>query len=170
MVKNIIVDIESDGPCPGLYSMVSFGAVLFEDPSKVFYTTLMPITDNWVPEALAVSGFSREESEGFEYPAIAMENFEQWLKSVADGDGVRFVSDNAGFDWQFINYYFHLFRKRNPFGFSPVSITWLYKGFARTSKANFKSLRKTKHTHNPLDDAMGNAEALKAIVEKGFKL
>lgn len=25
---------------------------------------------------------------------------------------------------------------------------------------NFKHLRKTRHTHNPVDDAMGNAEAL----------
>ena len=25
---------------------------------------------------------------------------------------------------------------------------------------NFKHLRRTKHTHNPVDDAKGNAEAL----------
>ncbi len=28
---------------------------------------------------------------------------------------------------------------------------------------NFKRLRKTKHTHNPVDDARGNAEALLEI-------
>ena len=25
------VDVEADGPCPGLYSMVSFGAVKFDE-------------------------------------------------------------------------------------------------------------------------------------------
>jgi hypothetical protein len=27
-------------------------------------------------------------------------------------------------------------------------------------RANFKRLRKTKHTHHPVDDAKGNSEAL----------
>ena len=34
---------------------------------------------------------------------------------------------------------------------------------------NFKHLRKTKHTHNPLDDARGNAEAMLAMKNMGFK-
>ena len=32
--------------------------------------------------------------------------------------------------------------------------------------ANFKHLRQTEHTHDPLDDAKGNAEALLAIKEQ----
>ncbi len=35
----------------------------------------------------------------------------------------------------------------------------LYKGPAKDTSRNFKHLRKTKHTHNPVDDAKGNAEA-----------
>ena len=31
---------------------------------------------------------------------------------------------------------------------------------------NFKHLRKTKHTHNPVDDAMGNVEALIQMADK----
>ncbi len=34
---------------------------------------------------------------------------------------------------------------------------------------NFKHLRKTKHTHNPVDDARGNAEALLQMKEMGLK-
>ena len=57
-----MVDVESDGPIPGDYSMVCFGAVVVE-PSleKTFYGKLKPISDKWIPEALAVSGFSRED-------------------------------------------------------------------------------------------------------------
>jgi hypothetical protein len=36
---------------------------------------------------------------------------------------------------------------------------------------NFKFLRKTRHTHNPVDDAVGNAEALLALKnEYGLKV
>ena len=36
---------------------------------------------------------------------------------------------------------------------------------------NFKHLRKTKHTHHPVDDARGNAEALLAMKEQlGLKI
>jgi hypothetical protein len=38
-----------------------------------------------------------------------------------------------------------------------------------TSK-NFKHLRKTRHTHRPVDDAKGNAEALLAMREMGLKV
>jgi hypothetical protein len=34
---------------------------------------------------------------------------------------------------------------------------------------NFKHLRKTAHTHNPVDDAVGNAEAL-VILQKKYGL
>ena len=56
----IMVDIESDGPIPGDYSMICIGAVIVE-PSleKRFYGQLRPISEKWIPEALAVSGFSR---------------------------------------------------------------------------------------------------------------
>jgi len=36
---------------------------------------------------------------------------------------------------------------------------------------NFKHLRKTKHTHHPVDDARGNAEALLTMKETlGLKI
>jgi len=46
-----------------------------------------------------------------------------------------------------------------------------YKGLVRDTFKNFKHLRKTKHTHNPVDDAKGNAEAfLEMTKEFGLKL
>jgi hypothetical protein len=36
----------------------------------------------------------------------------------------------------------------------------LYKGLVRDTKQSFKHLRRAKHTHHPVDDARGNAEAL----------
>ena len=58
----VMVDIEADGPIPGDYSMVSLGAVIVEPSlSQTFYGQLRPVSKRYVPEALAVSGHSREE-------------------------------------------------------------------------------------------------------------
>ena len=166
-----MVDIEADGPIPGDYSMVCFGAVIVEPRlERTFYGRLRPISEKWIPEALAVSGFSRDETLAFDDPASVMSAFERWL---ADNAGKRpfFVSDNNGFDWQFINWYFHHFLGKNPFGFSSTNLGSLYKGLVKDTFQTFKHLRKTAHTHDPIDDARGNAEALLHMKEAmGLKI
>ena len=167
----IMVDIESDGPIPGDYSMVCFGAVVVQPGlEKTFYGRLRPISENWIPEALAVSGFSREETLEFDEAEEVMARFAEWIREESSGQP-RFVSDNNGFDWQFINWYFHHFTGKNPFGHSSTNLGSLYKGIVGDMSRNFKHLRQTKHTHDPVDDAIGNAEALLAIKEKhGLKI
>jgi hypothetical protein len=161
-----MVDIEADGPIPGDYSMVCFGAVIVEPSlSRTFYGQLKPISDEWVPEALAVSGFSREECEKFGDPKETMIDFHNWVR--ANTYQAAFISDNNGFDWQFINWYFHHFLGFNPFGHSSTNLGSLYKGIVRDMAKSFKHLRKTKHTHHPVDDAKGNAEALLQIMKNG---
>lgn len=156
----VMVDVEADGPIPGDYSMISFGAVIVQPGlEQTFYGRLKPISDRFIPEALAVSGFSREETLGFDDPAQVMADFREWLQQHATGRTL-FVSDNNGFDWQFVNWYFHHFLGENPFGHSSTNLGSLYKGLQRDMFVNFKHLRKTKHTHHPVDDAKGNAEAL----------
>jgi len=162
-MSNIIVDVEADGPVPGLFSMVSFGAVILsEDLNKTFYGQCRPISEEWVPEALAVSGHSREETLAFRDPTYVMQEFASWIAKESKGRPI-FWADNNGFDWQFINYYFHAYHGSNPFGFSSQNINSLYKGITRDLFASFKHLRKTRHTHHPVDDAKGNAEALLAM-------
>jgi hypothetical protein len=83
---------------------------------------------------------------------------------------MMFISDNNGFDWQFINWYLHHFLGDNPFGHSCTNLGSLYKGMQKDMFVNFKHLRQTKHTHHPVDDARGNAEALLAMKELGLKV
>ena len=168
----VIVDIESDGPIPAEFSMVCFGAVIFDDRlDRTFYGRTCPISERFVAKALAVSGFSREQHLSFDDPKAVMENFATWLEQLSKGRPV-FASDNLAFDWQFINYYFHRFLGRNPFGFSGRRIGDLYAGLVKdASKATeWKKYRITAHTHNPLDDARGNAEALRKFKELGLKI
>jgi hypothetical protein len=101
-----------------------------------------------------------------------MRAFAVWLTQHSKGRPV-FVSDNVAFDWQFINYYLHKFTGSNPFGFSGRRIGDLYCGLVKDMGAGsaWKKLRKTPHTHNPVDDAKGNAEALVAIAKQhGLRL
>ena len=166
----IMVDVESDGPIPGDYSMVSFGAVVVEpELQRTFYGRLRPISETYIPEALAVSGHSREETLGFDGPEVVMQQFDDWLRANCRGR-MLFVSDNNGFDWQFINWYFHHFLGRNPFGFSSTNLGSLYKGLVKDTFQTFKHLRKTNHTHHPVDDARGNAEALLQLKSMGLKI
>ena len=164
------VDIEADGPIPGPYSMVSFGAVLVESElSRTFYAELCPISEKWVPEALAVSGFSREQTLTFGPPEKVMVQFEEWINQNSKGRPI-FIADNPGFDFAFINFYFHTFLGRNPFGFSSRRIGDLYCGARLDTFAKWKHLRKTKHSHNALDDAKGNAEAILELQKMGLKI
>ena len=167
-----IVDVEADGPVPADYSMVCFGVVRFDEHlATTFYAQLRPISDRFIPEALAVSGFSREQHRAFDEPLPVMERFAAWLDHESKGRPV-FVSDNLAFDWQFVDYYFHHFLGRNPFGFSGRRIGDLYAGLVRDAykATEWKKLRITTHTHHPVDDAKGNAEALPKFKEMGLKI
>lgn len=172
-VRHISVDIEADGPYPGEYSMIELGACVVEDMEQRFITQLAPISETWNPDSLAVSGYTREETERFIDAETAISDFVNWLYEVSDQRKHRvvFVSDNPVFDGMFVWYYLGRFYcepldMKNPFGYSGVSITSLYKGYECDMGARFHYLRRTKHTHNALEDAVGNAEALGRIFRK----
>ena len=167
----IVVDIEADGPIPGDYSMICFGAVIVdENLDKTFYGQLKPISENFNPEALAISGFSRNETLEFNDPTNVMLEFEKWIQNNSKGKPI-FISDNNGFDWMFICWYFLHFIQRNPFGYSSRRISDLYCGLVKDTFAQWKHLRKTTPTHNPIDDAKGNAEVLLHLKnEMGLKI
>ena len=162
----IMVDVEADGPIPGDYSMIALGAVVVDDClDRTFYGCLKPMTERWQPKSLAISGFSREETLAFEAPCEVMMRFEAWLATATRGP-LQFISDNNGFDWQFVNFYFHHFLGRNPFGHASLHLGSLYQGTVRNMVKSFAHLRRTPHTHNALDDAIGNAEAFLAICKQ----
>jgi hypothetical protein len=165
-----IVDVEADGPCPGLYSMISIGCVKFgkhNDSNHGFHANICPISNHYVPEALTVSGFSREDCMEFTPASYAMDDFYLWLKQENNGR-MTFVSDNPAFDWQFVNYYFWKYYGKNPFGHSARRIGDFAAGLMEDfyARQDWKKLRRTTHTHNPLDDARGNAEALETLINR----
>ncbi|HON77530.1 MAG TPA: exonuclease domain-containing protein, partial [Spirochaetota bacterium] len=110
----IMVDIESDGPIPGDYSMIEIGAVIVDDRlDTTFYSQIKPISDNYKMESLAVSGYSREDTLSFRNPEEVMLDFKTWILQNSVGKPL-FISDNNGFDWMFVCWYFHHFLSDNP--------------------------------------------------------
>ena len=164
-----VVDCEADGPCPGLYSMICFGAVRVDRGlQKTFYGNIakLPGSRDSIPEAFRVSGISQYQWSTFPDPVTVMRAFRDWVFRENGRERPIFASDNLAFDWQWINYYFALSGIPNPFGHSGRRIGDLFCGAAGATNASWKHLRKTKHTHDPVADAKGNAEALVALSEK----
>jgi hypothetical protein len=164
-----VVDVESDGPAPGLFSMVSFGVVRVDRALRTsFRGELRPISERWNPEALAISGVTREQHLGYAEPATVMLAFRQWLQDACEGAKPVFISDNPAFDWSFVNYYLHAFTPDNPFGHSARRIGDLYGGIMQGLRAGsaWRERIRTKATHDPVIDATGNAEAFLSLIDE----
>lgn len=136
--KFIHVDVEGHGPAPTLNDADCF-------------------------EFGAVEHTSRTTFHGVGGNKETFEKFAEWLEKFP-GRKI-FVSDNPAYDWQFINYYFHKFLGDNPFGHSARRISDYYAGLVNDWRdtQSWKKLRVTNHDHNPVNDAMGNAEALERL-------
>ena len=168
----ISIDVETSGPIPGEYSMLSIGACLVTDPSMTFACELKPITDQFVPEALEVTGLSLKRlQEAGDAPEDAMSRFSDWIVAVAGDAAPVFVGFNAPFDWSFVNYYFHRFTGENPFGFTALDIKALWMGVSGCSWADTRSSRiaeavhpKLHGDHDALHDAQYQAELFRLVV------
>ena len=169
MTKEIYfsVDIETDGPCPGVNSMLSLGAVAMSEQQGViseFYVNLLPLpgaqpnmltqTQFWdrFPEMYAATQVDPQD------PLVAMNQFRSWIH--AQGGVPVAVAFPAGFDFSYLWYYMNRFGGECPFSFSCIDIktmAWCLLGgnYRHATKRNwphrwFSSL---PHTHHALQDA-----------------
>lgn len=170
----ISIDVETSGPIPGEYSMLTIGACDVEDPRQSFSCKIQPISDRFDPEAMKVTGLSLVvlRNEGLP-PEQAMKEFSEWLTSlIKEGEVPIFVGLNAPFDWSFVNYYFHRFLATNPFGFTALDIKAYYMGVTGCSWQDTKSSFMVKRlkpasrgAHDALEDARFQAELFRLARE-----
>ena len=171
----ISVDVETAGPNPGLYSLLSIGACLVSDPAQRFYVELQPVNDAVALEALQISGLDMDglKSRGL-HPVAAMKRFADWVARVTPADSQPvFVAFNAPFDWMFIADYFHRFLGQNPFGHKALDmkaffmgmrgIQWEQTGFDDISR-HYQIKESLKH--NALEDALAQANLFRRILEE----
>jgi hypothetical protein len=171
------VDVEADGPIPGPYSMVSLGMCVagirdtnfmpIDPETHTFYREIRPISEEWVPEALAVSGLDRTDllRDGAD-PALAMSELTEWIKETAGDARAVVVAYPAMYDWMFLYWYLMRFTGRSVFGHSGcLDMKTMYATKADVSisaavKRRMPShlLSSRTHTHHALDDAKEQAE------------
>lgn len=184
-----MVDIESDGPIPGPYSMNSFGIVAvasrsidgytyfdLQDETLQHYAELKPISDKFIPEAINVGGFNHAELKlTGEDPTVAMTEVAQWITETTKrlgGTAPVFTAYPLGFDWMFFYWYLVNFSETgSPFGHSRhLDVKTFYAEKAGVSIGSSVKRLMPKHlfsvlphTHNALDDAVEQGALLQNI-------
>lgn len=169
----ISVDVETSGPIPGEFSLLSIGACLVSQPATAFYLEIQPSSPRHDQQSVAVSGLDLDklQRDGLP-PAKAMREFDTWIKSVSLLERKPvFVGLNAPFDWSFVNYYFHQYMGSNPFGFTAIDMKAYFMGAFGCSWNEAKSSNmaatlkpQSKPTHNALDDARFQAELFELML------
>lgn len=179
-------DVETDGPIPGPYSMLSFALVyagtfdgnVFSRPERPYvkqYRELRPISNEWQPEALAVNGLDRERlvRDG-EDPRQAMTEVATWVRDMARGRRPILVAYPLSFDWTWLYWYFINFSAAgSPFNHSgcfDIKTAFAIKAgvpIARSGRDQVFAglLPKRPHTHHALDDAIEQAEIFANLFE-----
>lgn len=174
----ISVDVETAGPYPERYSLLSIGACTLEEPRCTFYVELKPVNDNAIRGALEISQLSMSElTENGLVPQEAMMAFESWLDDIVpEGHRPIFVAFNAAFDWMFVNHYFHHYVGQNPFGHSALDAKSFYMAlhgvpWTETSMRYVSPhyLGDQKLTHNALQDALYQADIFQRMLEEANK-
>ena len=170
----ISVDIETDGPIPGDYSMLSLGAVAYSLDGRElgeFSVNLKPLegakqdreTLAWwdtQPEAWKAA------TEGAIDAPAAMRKFYHWV--CQQGKSPIFVAYPVGFDFTFVYWYLMHFIGESPFSFSALDLKTMA---ATIMKVPYREAMKRKmpkewfvgapkHSHKAVDDARGQGVML----------
>ncbi len=179
-------DVETDGPIPGPFSLLSFALVYagrfdgsrFERPralDRSFYRELRPIAEGFEPDALRVNGLDRERlTRDGDAPEAAMTAASQWVQSIAGGGYPVLVAYPLSFDWAWLYWYFVRFsRNGSPFEHSrcfDIKTAFAVKAGRPIADSGRSQLlerlhSKHVHTHNALDDAKEQADIFANLFE-----
>lgn len=155
----VFVDCEARGVSPVHGVMTEFGAVHF-DTLRTFHGRIYDSVPDPSNPAIPLVG---ERIATEEEVAVALI---QWLGECLGDVRPVLVSDNPAYDFMWIAALFDSAEMLNPFGHSGRRISDFWAGVNRdwTNTQGWKRFRKTKHDHNPVNDAMGNVEAFKEIL------
>ena len=174
----IVVDVETAGPNPSNYALLSIGACALEEPQHNFYVELKPDSKAFDKQALDVSHLSMERlSENGTPPREAMQQFGDWVAKVLPAGAVPILAAfNAPFDWMFVNDYFHRYLGRNPFGHKALDIKAFYMGQHGTTWADTSLSKicqryncKLELPHHALEDAIESAAVFRTILTHAGK-
>lgn len=170
----VSVDIEADGPTPGVNSMLSLGAAAFVLPSRTpiatFEVNLAPVkggqqdpdTMKWwsnFPEALEYATTDPKA------PDEGITDFVKWVKKLRKESkkGTPVLVTYPTWDYMWVQWYITRFYGKSPFGIGSLDIKTLAMAVLKNDRFRETAKRKMpkhwfygcgKHTHKALDDAI----------------
>ena len=131
------IDIEANGPVPGLYDMVSLGAtVVFSDANNQlqlgddFYMELKPVAPRFDARAAAIHGLDQAQlaSHGLSREDAAARLASWVARQTRPNTEPVFVGHNAPFDWSHVAYLYAELEAPNPFGYKALDTKALAAG------------------------------------------
>lgn len=130
------IDIECSGPVPGLYDMVSLGAVRVAGSpgdwslSEPFYVEIRPTAPRVDPGAMKVNGLDLDALRAHGLPLEqALDRLDAFVAAeTVPGTTPVFVGHNAPFDWSFVNHAYVSADRKNPFGYKALDTKALATG------------------------------------------
>jgi hypothetical protein len=163
----VSTDVETDGPVPGLHSMLSFGSAAFGEDGRLLSTHAVNLhllagasgdaatMEWWHANASAWEATRRNCVP----PDVAMRAYSTWLGTLPGRP--LFVGYPAAFDFMFVQWYLVRFCGESPFGHSAIDIRSFAMGamgvdYSATAKQRLPQrwLPESPHTHVALDDAI----------------
>lgn len=159
------VDIETSGPVPGRYSLLSIGVThvrregaryaVFED----HYLELKPLYPEVSEPAMRVHGLDLAKLEATGHTAVlAMQSLVEFVARTQKQPEDRpvFVAHNAPFDWMFVAHYLDHAGLPNPFGHSAIDTKALSMGVLGLSwyETSLKQLSLRLPEVSPRDEAL----------------
>lgn len=175
------IDIEADGPVPGLHSMLQLGAVAIDNDGTEIGTwsaCFKPLPDAR-PDPRTIAEFwnaypgllDRVKASAGD-AALLTKDFVEWVEGLR-GHGFRpkAVCWPASFDFPFVHYYCVKFTGSCPLGFSAVDIGSYAAGvLGKAPGVGKKDLPLSwtvglpPHTHDALDDAREQAQLFHRVL------
>lgn len=178
------IDVEASGPFPGLFSLVSIGAVVVKskkdgtwwvDRSASFYEEMKHLPDAKELEAATnIHGLTREylDKHGRD-PGDVMEDFADFFDSlVRKYKKVTPAAWPASFDSPYVGWYLQYFLDDNPLGWSCFDIPSFGMGLFQCHRNALRNLMKkagiefgkNPDPHNALADAIEQGETLAQLL------
>lgn len=191
--KYVSFDVETSGPTPGKYSMLSLGACVVGDTSTQFYREIKPISKHLLIPAMRISAKGLKclvDLEGDEFnpgsedfnphkvldvlyekgedPRNVMNDYATWVREIAKGFKLVEVAAPIKFDGMFTTWYFdNFYEGKNPFGHSGEDINSMYRGVMKDINAHTAefNIRGEDLPHNALEDAIIQAREFEKVLE-----
>lgn len=179
----VSIDIEADGPCPGVNSMLQFGAVFYDSEGKIleeYSANIYPIEGAIQdPDTMAWWQKQEEKTPGLwdsmiadrVVAKLAMERFQTIVRRIAHErkESPVIIAYPACYDFTWLYWYLCKFLGQSCVGFSAIDMKTMAMCLLNEKSTHFVTYHDSakkrfprswfnpalKHTHKAIEDAHG---------------